>query len=180
MQTDLGRRKVDESEGRLWAETKGFHYFETSAQSNTNIQEMFETLVKSIVDVMTSDEFHTTGRTKQELGYTPEQAALVTRIRSCHDNYEILSVSRHCSRYYMYCTSLYPRINAAFDHRNTVLVVITENGEKFIGYFSFRDEINKAYKQLAVLLHPDKNMAPGSEEAFKTIARAREELLRTR
>ena len=117
MQTDLGRRKVDESEGRLWAETKGFHYFETSAQSNTNIQEMFETLVKSIVVVMTSDEFQTTGRTKLELGYTPEQAALVTRIRSCHDNYEILSVSRNCSRYYRY-----PRINSAFDHRNTLLV----------------------------------------------------------
>ena len=43
-----------------------------------------------------------------------------------------------------------------------------------------RDDINKAYKQLAVLLHPDKNLAPGSDEAFKTIAKAREELLRTR
>ena len=46
--------------------------------------------------------------------------------------------------------------------------------------YIYREEINKSYKQLAVLLHPDKNLAPGSEEAFKTIARAREELLRTR
>lgn len=50
----------------------------------------------------------------------------------------------------------------------------------FYLYVCFRDEINKSYKQLAVLLHPDKNLAPGSEEAFKAIARAREELLRTR
>jgi len=43
-----------------------------------------------------------------------------------------------------------------------------------------RDEINRAYKHLAVLLHPDKNLAPGSEEAFKAIASAKEELLRRR
>ena len=104
MQTDLGRRKVDESEGRLWAETKGFHYFETSAQSNTNVQEMFEMLVKSIVGVVTS-EGHSGGRVKLELGYTPEQATLVTKIRSCHDNYNILNVSRGCSRFVHACHS---------------------------------------------------------------------------
>ena len=43
-----------------------------------------------------------------------------------------------------------------------------------------RDEINKSYKHMAVLLHPDKNLAPGSEEAFKCIAKAREELLKNR
>ena len=43
-----------------------------------------------------------------------------------------------------------------------------------------RDDVNRAYKQLAVLLHPDKNSAPGSEEAFKDVASAREELLQSR
>ena len=58
--------------------------------------------MKSIVDMMTSKEPHPRGgggRARLELGYTPEQATLVTRIRSCHSNYEILNVSRHCSRY---------------------------------------------------------------------------------
>ncbi len=36
------RRVVDESEGRLWAESRGFHYFETSAQSGEGINEMFQ------------------------------------------------------------------------------------------------------------------------------------------
>lgn len=45
---------------------------------------------------------------------------------------------------------------------------------------NYREEINKSYKHLAVLLHPDKNLAPGSEEAFKSIAKAREELLKIR
>lgn len=97
LQTDLGRRQVDESEGRLWAETKGFHYFETSALTNTNIQEVFETLVKSVVGVITSKD-QPGGRMKLDLGYTPEQAALVTRIRACHDSYDTLNVSRTCSR----------------------------------------------------------------------------------
>jgi len=49
----------------------------------------------------------------------------------------------------------------------------------FIGNFIFREEVNKAYKHLAVLLHPDKNLAPGSDEAFKRISSAREDILKS-
>ena len=41
-QTDTGCREVTESEGRLWAETKGFLYFETSAKTGHNVVEMFQ------------------------------------------------------------------------------------------------------------------------------------------
>ena len=41
----------------------------------------------------------------------------------------------------------------------------------------FRDEVLKAFKQLAFQLHPDKNSAPGSEDAFKMISRAKDDLL---
>ncbi|MBA0612553.1 hypothetical protein Godav_013148 [Gossypium davidsonii] len=34
------------------------------------------------------------------------------------------------------------------------------------------DEIRKAYKKLSLKVHPDKNKAPGSEEAFKTVCKA--------
>ena len=43
-----------------------------------------------------------------------------------------------------------------------------------------KDDVLKAYKKLAVLLHPDKNLAPGSDEAFKVISQAKDELLRTK
>lgn len=43
VQVDLTKRRVvDEGEGRLWAESRGFHYFETSAQSGEGISEMFQ------------------------------------------------------------------------------------------------------------------------------------------
>ena len=44
-QVDGSTRKVDESEGRLWAETKGFQYFETSAQTGENVQEAFQVVL---------------------------------------------------------------------------------------------------------------------------------------
>uniref|UniRef100_A0A2K5IJW8 DnaJ homolog subfamily C member 27 n=1 Tax=Colobus angolensis palliatus TaxID=336983 RepID=A0A2K5IJW8_COLAP len=41
-----------------------------------------------------------------------------------------------------------------------------------------RDEVNKAYRKLALLLHPDKCVAPGSEDAFKAVVNARSALLK--
>ncbi|PIO23596.1 hypothetical protein AB205_0203200 [Aquarana catesbeiana] len=45
-------RCVDESEGRLWAESRGFLYFETSAQSGEGINEMFQVLSASGLRVL--------------------------------------------------------------------------------------------------------------------------------
>ena len=48
----------------------------------------------------------------------------------------------------------------------------------FILFFIFRDEINKSYRKLAGLVHPDKCKAPGAEEAFKALTAARNNLLK--
>lgn len=34
------------------------------------------------------------------------------------------------------------------------------------------EEIRKAYRKLSLKVHPDKNKAPGSEEAFKKVSKA--------
>lgn len=64
--------------------------------------------------------------------YTSEQLALVKRIRSCKDYYEILCISKDATD----------------------------------------SEVKKAYKKIALQLHPDKNKAPGADEAFKAVGNA--------
>lgn len=44
--TDLGKRAVTEAEARRWATSKGFSYWETSAQSGQNVGGMFEQLFR--------------------------------------------------------------------------------------------------------------------------------------
>eukprot|EP00898_Chlorokybus_atmophyticus_P002279 jgi/Chlat1/3051/Chrsp208S03294 len=63
---------------------------------------------------------------------TPEQIAIVKRIRSTTDYYEVLQLSKDCAE----------------------------------------EDVRKAYRKIALKLHPDKNQAPGAEEAFKTVSKA--------
>ncbi|KAM5316996.1 dnaJ homolog subfamily C member 27 isoform 1-T1 [Glossophaga mutica] len=129
-------RCVDESEGRLWAESRGFLYFETSAQTGEGINEMFQTFYTAIVDLCESGGKRPI--TNSSAGFTKEQADTIRRIRNSKDSWDMLGVKPGASR----------------------------------------DEVNKAYRKLAVLLHPDKCVAPGSEDAFKAVVNARTALLK--
>ncbi|PIL25141.1 transporter [Ganoderma sinense ZZ0214-1] len=74
------------------------------------------------------------GAKASQKSYTPENLAVVNRVRACKvtDYYEILSLKRDCEE-------------AA---------------------------VKKAYRKLALALHPDKNGAPGADEAFKMVSKA--------
>ena len=39
---------MDETEGQLWANSHGFHYFETSAQTGEGINDMFQVRVNLV------------------------------------------------------------------------------------------------------------------------------------
>ncbi|XP_027568977.1 dnaJ homolog subfamily C member 27 [Pipra filicauda] len=134
---DSGKlRSVDESEGRLWAESRGFLYFETSAQTGEGISEMFQTFYSAIVDLC--DNGGKRPNSGAGIGFTREQADAIRRIRNSKDSWDMLGVKPGATR----------------------------------------DEVNKAYRKLAVLLHPDKCVAPGSEDAFKAVVNARTALLK--
>ena len=88
--------------------------------------------------------------------YTNEQLSQVERVINSKKSIDILGVDPRSSRYESFILFLILQISVCH---------------------LFRDEIIKAYKHLAVLLHPDKNSVPGSEEAFKKLCRAKDELL---
>eukprot|EP00937_MAST-01D_sp_MAST-1D-sp2_P000570 g570.t1 len=44
------RRQVTEAEGRAWAESRGFPYFETSAQSGANVNAVFAGLFETVLN----------------------------------------------------------------------------------------------------------------------------------
>ncbi|XP_013378118.1 PREDICTED: dnaJ homolog subfamily C member 27 [Chinchilla lanigera] len=129
-------RCVDESEGRLWAESRGFLYFETSAQTGEGINEMFQAFYVSIVDLCENGGKRPAANSTS---FTKEQADTIRRIRNSKDSWDMLGVKPGASR----------------------------------------EEVNKAYRKLAVLLHPDKCVAPGSEDAFKAVVNARTALLKS-
>ncbi|XP_068034365.1 dnaJ homolog subfamily C member 27, partial [Anomalospiza imberbis] len=135
---DAGKlRVVDESEGRLWAESRGFLYWETSAQSGEGIQEMFQNFYSAIVDLCENGGMRPPGGSG--VSFTREQADAIRRIRGSKDSWDVLGLKPGASR----------------------------------------EEVTRAYRRLAVLLHPDKCPAPGSEDAFKALGSARAALLRS-
>jgi len=134
--TDKGKsRMVEETEGRLWSQGKGFYFFETSALTGDGVFQMFQTLFEAIIGALENG-----GKpvpVESTLGYTKEQAEAIHKIKNAKDNYERLGLRPGASS----------------------------------------EEINRAYRKLSLLLHPDKSVAPGSEEAFKQLGLARTALL---
>jgi DnaJ family protein C protein 27 len=42
-----------------------------------------------------------------------------------------------------------------------------------------REEVNRVYRKMAILLHPDKTGVEGAQEAFKQLGQARSAILKT-
>lgn len=136
---DSKKRVVDETEGQLWANSHGFQYFETSAQTGEGINDMFQTLFQSVLATIENGGKPVQVNASTTLGYTKEQAEAIHRLKSAKDNYERLGLTAGATR----------------------------------------EEINRAYRRLAILIHPDKSLAPGTEEAFKALVNARAALLQS-
>ena len=86
---------MEQPEGQLWAESRGFLYYETSAHTGTNVAEMFQALFAATVAMVTKGEKPSVCMGSK---YTPEQLSLVQRIQGCRDSHDILGVPMICSR----------------------------------------------------------------------------------
>jgi len=133
---DKGKRVVDETDAKIWAHLKGYHYFETSASSGAGINEMFDTLLNEIV--MAFDNGGKPIVSQPNMGLSKEQLDAIQRLKNSKDNYERLGLKIGCTK----------------------------------------EEINNSFRKLAKLLHPDKNVHPGSGDAFKLLLSAKTDLLK--
>ncbi|XP_056287225.1 dnaJ homolog subfamily C member 27 [Pseudoliparis swirei] len=211
---DLSKRRlVDEGEGRLWAESRGFHYFETSAQSGEGINEMFQAFFSSITDMCenggkrpVSDSWDMLGFTKEHratryvitvstinkdswdmLGVKPGATRYVITVSTINkDSWDMLGVKPGATRYVITVSTInkdsWDMLGVKPGATRYVITVSTINKDSWdmlgVKPGATREEVNKAYRKLAVLLHPDKCVAPGSEDAFKAVVNARTSLLK--
>uniref|UniRef100_A0A8C7F6P7 DnaJ (Hsp40) homolog, subfamily C, member 27 n=1 Tax=Oncorhynchus kisutch TaxID=8019 RepID=A0A8C7F6P7_ONCKI len=117
----IKRCVVDEGVGRLWAESRGFHYLRLS-----NFSDFCNSFQSQAAEYWNERR--------------PNEVLALGMISEIHLLERVL--------------------------RMGVAIVTSE------------EEVNKAYRKLAVLLHPDKCAAPGSEDAFKAVVNARTSLLK--
>lgn len=129
---DTAKREVTEADARLWAESRGLLYFETSAQSGAGITEMFEVVFKNVLAAAKGSLV-----INQLPKFSQKDIDVINEAQNAKTDHERLGVSKYASK----------------------------------------EDINKAYRTMAGLLHPDKNRAPGSEDAFKILAASRTTML---
>ena len=159
---------MDEYEAKLWADLHGFTYCETSAMSGTGVGDMFHTFFSQIVKKQV--ELDRAG----SLPRTPASARRVTPLPSG---------SSSLNRRSLHATSPPPEKKAENPSAEQQAVMTRlgkgQNAWQQLGLEPgcSQEEVNKAYRKLAILLHPDKTAVKGADTAFKLLGMARKSIL---
>jgi len=153
------KREVDELEARLWAELHGFNYFATSAASGSGVTEMFQAFFSHLVRLVESGLGTKTPRQGKK------QVGTVTKMRDrMTASPPVLSPQPSAEQ-----AGVMRRLRGSRDPWEQLGVARGAN----------REEVNRVYRKMAVLLHPDKTEVDGAQEAFKQLGQARSNILKT-
>ncbi|CAH8554963.1 unnamed protein product [Schistosoma turkestanicum] len=204
---DKAPRSVSYYEVSEWAAIHQYPYFETSALSGYGVTETFNTLFESIINpevyqsyIPTQVSFH-----KNQTNHTYQQHSSATTTTTTtnpsksNSNYNDKPNNSKFNNQSKQSTnqSSTPPSSAASPtssfrsngndplkctYQNLIEINRIKNAKNNyerlgISITASNEEIQKAFRRLAFILHPDKNHAPGSEEAFKILVKAKDSLL---
>ncbi|XP_040572494.1 dnaJ homolog subfamily C member 27 [Lepeophtheirus salmonis] len=147
-------RMIDETEAKLWAELRGFDYAETSALNGDGIADLFRSFF-TLVLKSTESSRKTPVAMRKSVSKAPSQHRHSLPIKPSPSPDQLIVIDRLKS-------SIDPWCQMGLD-RSTPYSP---------------EEINKTYRKLAVLLHPDKTEVDGADEAFKILGSARKAIMR--
>ncbi len=168
---DLSPRQVDEIEGKLWAELRGFQLFETSALTGEGVNDMFHAFFSMIVKARDdgADGLPSTPSTARKVKMSASSSSLLNKSKS---NSSVANSEKKCNN------SPQPS-----PEQKTVMQRLKEGRDPWqrmglVKGCASRDEVNKVFRKLAALLHPDKTAVVGADEAFKALGVARRDILK--
>ncbi|CAL8109097.1 unnamed protein product [Calicophoron daubneyi] len=192
---DRTPRNVSYFEASQWCANRNISYFETSALTGHGVMEAINSLLESIIepDFARGGSFDGLRGVHSDTTFPPfvpkkgnvsssygnsEEVPVTTDYPVSSPKRSVRSRSppsaRECQFTAKPCYTP-QQLNAVNRIRNA-----TNNHERLgVALWASRDEINRAYRRLAFTVHPDKNFAPGSEEAFKLLVAARTTLLQS-
>ncbi|CAH8641138.1 unnamed protein product [Schistosoma rodhaini] len=158
---DKAHRSVTYYEVSEWAAVHQYPYFETSALTGHGVTEAFNTLFESIIN---PDVYQSCISNQMKLNNYPKQSNIPSSLSS---NSSLKSNKNEQFKVTYQNLLEINRIKNAKNNYERLGISITASSE----------EIQKAFRRLAFILHPDKNNTPGSEEAFKILVKAKDSLL---
>ncbi|KAA0200226.1 DnaJ subfamily C member 27 [Fasciolopsis buskii] len=188
---DQTQRIVSYFEASQWCANNSVPYFETSALTGHGVNDAINTLLESILEPDVCKNFmysrplyHPSGtqwfqsctdsqRNGTQAQFQKSSPSSVGSESNTQTSYQSGGLSEAGSKMNNSTGYTPGQLQAVTRIRQAK----TYEERLGVGFRATKDEINRAYRKLAFAVHPDKNFAPGSEDAFKLLVAARAALL---